>query len=191
MPRGICSDRTTRSGAPEPHRPHARPVPHKKLPHKKVKLPERSKKGAYDDQASIKRRRFVPERYDASAWTPCLPLCITSVTTSIAWTSAESSARTIWTASRVLLKEMGRKGLRTVRLLVVLEGFEGWDSRSSNWSDLTFYVKHGDRLERIAIVGDERWRDHALMFAAADLRRGPVEFFAIGAMSDARAWLSE
>ena len=38
-------------------------VPHKKLPHKKVKLPERSKKGAYDDQASIKGRRFVPERY--------------------------------------------------------------------------------------------------------------------------------
>ena len=38
-------------------------VPHKKLPHKKVKLPERSKKGAYDDQAPIKRRRFVPERY--------------------------------------------------------------------------------------------------------------------------------
>jgi hypothetical protein len=90
----------------------------------------------------------------------------------------------------LLLKEMDRTGVRTVRLLVVLEGFEGWDSRSSNWSDLTFYVKHGDRLERIAIVGDERWRDHALMFAAADLRRGPVEFFASDAMSDARAWLS-
>lgn len=90
----------------------------------------------------------------------------------------------------LLLKEMDRTGIRTVRLLVVLEGFEGWDSRSSNWSDLTFYVKHGDRLERIAIVGNERWRDHALMFAAADLRRGPVEFFASDAMSDARAWLS-
>ena len=38
-------------------------VPHKKLPHKKVKLPERSKKGAYDDQAAIKRRRFVAELY--------------------------------------------------------------------------------------------------------------------------------
>lgn len=90
----------------------------------------------------------------------------------------------------LLLKEMDRAGTRTARLLVVLEGFEGWDSRNSNWSDLTFYVKHGDRLERIAIVGNERWRDHALMFAAADLRKGPVEFFASDAMSDARAWLS-
>jgi polyphosphate kinase 2 len=38
-------------------------IPHKKLPYKKVKLPKRSKKGAYDDQASIARRRFVQERY--------------------------------------------------------------------------------------------------------------------------------
>jgi polyphosphate kinase len=38
-------------------------IPYKKLSRKKVKLPEGSKKGAYDDQASIKRRRFVPERY--------------------------------------------------------------------------------------------------------------------------------
>jgi polyphosphate kinase len=38
-------------------------IPHKKLPQPKVKLPERSSKGAYDDKASIARRRFVPERY--------------------------------------------------------------------------------------------------------------------------------
>ncbi len=38
-------------------------IPHKKLPHDKVKLPGRSRKGAYDDDAAIKRRRFVPDRY--------------------------------------------------------------------------------------------------------------------------------
>ena len=38
-------------------------IPHKKLPHEKVKLSGRSTKGAYDDDASIARRRFVPERY--------------------------------------------------------------------------------------------------------------------------------
>ncbi len=38
-------------------------IPHKKLPAKKVKLPKRSSKGAYDDDASIARRRFVRERY--------------------------------------------------------------------------------------------------------------------------------
>ena len=38
-------------------------IPYKKLRHQKVKLPKRSKKGAYDDTASIARRRFVPELY--------------------------------------------------------------------------------------------------------------------------------
>ena len=38
-------------------------IPHKKLPPQKVKLPGRSSKGAYDDDASIARRRFVRERY--------------------------------------------------------------------------------------------------------------------------------
>jgi polyphosphate kinase 2 len=40
-----------------------RMIPHKKLPHKKVSLPARSNKGAYNDGKSIARRRFVKERY--------------------------------------------------------------------------------------------------------------------------------
>jgi hypothetical protein len=38
-------------------------IPYKKLPREKVKLPKRSSKRAYDDGATIARRRFVPERY--------------------------------------------------------------------------------------------------------------------------------
>jgi polyphosphate kinase len=38
-------------------------IPHKKLPQDNVKLPGRSRKGAYDDDAAIARRRFVRERY--------------------------------------------------------------------------------------------------------------------------------
>jgi polyphosphate kinase 2 len=38
-------------------------IPYKKLAADKVKLPKRSRKGAYDDNASIARRRFVQERY--------------------------------------------------------------------------------------------------------------------------------
>ena len=78
-----------------------------------------------------------------------------------------------------------------VRLLLVLDGFDGWDPRD-NWSDLRFYATLGDRIERIAIVGDERWRSEALMFAGADLRRAPVEYFAgpAGDLGAARAWLT-
>jgi polyphosphate kinase 2 (PPK2 family) len=38
-------------------------IPHKTLPQKKVRLPKRSSKGAYADDKSIARRRFVRERY--------------------------------------------------------------------------------------------------------------------------------
>jgi polyphosphate kinase 2 len=38
-------------------------IPYKRLSQKKVKLPKRSSKGAYDDDASIAKRRFVRERY--------------------------------------------------------------------------------------------------------------------------------
>ena len=38
-------------------------IPYKKIPHKKVKLPPRSKKGKYDDQATLKGRNFIPAKY--------------------------------------------------------------------------------------------------------------------------------
>ncbi len=36
-------------------------IPHEDVPHKKVKLPPRSEEGAYDDQASLEGRNFIPE----------------------------------------------------------------------------------------------------------------------------------
>jgi polyphosphate kinase len=38
-------------------------IPYKQAPREAVKLPKISSKGAYDDQASMKARRFVPERF--------------------------------------------------------------------------------------------------------------------------------
>lgn len=38
-------------------------IPYKKVSKDKVKLPKRSHKGAYDDQASLKGRNFIPEQY--------------------------------------------------------------------------------------------------------------------------------
>ncbi len=38
-------------------------IPYGKVPREKVKLPDRSKKHAYDDRASLKGRRFVPAKY--------------------------------------------------------------------------------------------------------------------------------
>ena len=38
-------------------------IPYQKVPREKVKLPSRSKKRSYDDEATLKRRRFVLEKY--------------------------------------------------------------------------------------------------------------------------------
>jgi polyphosphate kinase 2 len=38
-------------------------LPYKKVPRTKIDLPKRSSKGAYDDQASLKKRKFVREKY--------------------------------------------------------------------------------------------------------------------------------
>jgi len=38
-------------------------IPYKKVPRAKVDLPERSMKGAYDDQRSLRGRRFIKEKY--------------------------------------------------------------------------------------------------------------------------------
>jgi polyphosphate kinase 2 len=42
-------------------------IPYKKVKRDKVKLPKRETKRAYDDQATLRGRKFVPERYGAAA----------------------------------------------------------------------------------------------------------------------------
>jgi hypothetical protein len=77
----------------------------------------------------------------------------------------------------------------SVKLLCVLRDFEGWETHPG-WSDLSFYSKSADAITRIAIVGAEKWRDEALLFAAAGLRPAPVEFFTESNLAQARTWLS-
>ena len=38
-------------------------IPYERVPRKKIKLPKRSSKGAYDDQATLQGRRFITEKY--------------------------------------------------------------------------------------------------------------------------------
>jgi hypothetical protein len=76
-----------------------------------------------------------------------------------------------------------------IRLLIVLKGFEGWDNAAGR--DLGFYIRHGSDVERIAIVGEDKWRSEALMFAAAGLRKAPVAFFKTRDALQAASWLAD
>jgi hypothetical protein len=51
-------------------------------------------------------------------------------------------------------------------------------------------IGQGQHIEKMAIVGDEKWRDDALAFTAKGFRPTAIEFFGALRLNEARAWLS-
>lgn len=77
----------------------------------------------------------------------------------------------------------------TAKVLVMVAGdFCGWVG-DEVWNDMTFFVEHGDRIEKIAIVGEPKWEARMLMFTGAGFRRAPVKYFTRDQLAEARAWL--
>lgn len=74
------------------------------------------------------------------------------------------------------------------KTLVILEAFEGWES-GGNWEESGFFYTHGDRITKIAFVGDQRWEIPAMAFVGAGIRKAPVRFFPPHAEAEAREWL--
>ena len=62
-----------------------------------------------------------------------------------------------------------------VRALAILDGFEGWE-RHGGWGEVSFMMEEGQHIEKMAIVGDEKWRDDALAFTAKGFRPTVNEF---------------
>jgi hypothetical protein len=73
--------------------------------------------------------------------------------------------------------------------LVTLEGFEGWEWHG-DWGDVSFMMQEGQHIEKMAIVGDEKWRDGALAFTAKGFRPTAIEFFPPSRLNEAHTWLS-
>jgi hypothetical protein len=90
------------------------------------------------------------------------------------------------------VQAVGLKGLgpnENARVLVMIEDdFCGWVG-TEVWNDMTFFVQHGDRIEKIALVGNPKWETRMLMFTGAGLRRAPVRYFTPEQLDAARAWL--
>jgi hypothetical protein len=73
-------------------------------------------------------------------------------------------------------------------LIMVAEDFSGWVG-GEVWGDMSFFVTHGNRVGKIAIVGDAKWEDKMLMFAGAGFRQAPVKYFTRNQLAEAQAWL--
>ena len=76
-----------------------------------------------------------------------------------------------------------------VRALAILDGFEGWE-RSGDWGDVSFMMEQGQHIEKMAVVGDEKWKDDAFAFTAKGFRPTAIEFFPSSRLNEARAWVS-
>jgi hypothetical protein len=85
------------------------------------------------------------------------------------------------------LEEMGPNDEAKV-LVIVEDDFCGWMG-DEVWNDMTFFVMHGDRIAKIAFVGDPKWEARMLMFAGSGFRRAPVRYFAENQLAEAYAWL--
>lgn len=77
---------------------------------------------------------------------------------------------------------------RAFRLLVILEDFQGFGD--GNWNATSVQSQNDDKIDRIAIVGDKRWEDAALMFTGKGLRRAEIEYFESHDLPKAHAWLA-
>ena len=75
-----------------------------------------------------------------------------------------------------------------VQALVMLEAFEGWERRG-DWGDVSFIIEQGQHIEKMAIVGDEKWQDDVVAFTAKGFRATTVEFFTPPRLHEALTWL--
>ncbi len=75
-----------------------------------------------------------------------------------------------------------------ISALFILENFQGW-KREGDWGDVSFLIEHDKEIAKIAVVGDEQWRDFVYAFLAKGFRQAAVEYFLPADLAKARAWL--
>ena len=76
-----------------------------------------------------------------------------------------------------------------VRLFALFEDFHGWDLHAA-WDDLKFGLKHYGDLDRIAMVGDQRW-EKWMAQVCKPFTKATVRHFSASQVDDAWAWLRE
>ena len=77
-----------------------------------------------------------------------------------------------------------------VRLLVLIENFVGME-KAGDWGDVSFQADYDAFIEKLAIVGDRKWEDVALLFTGKGVRRVPIEYFPPADLAKARTWLAD
>ena len=96
---------------------------------------------------------------------------------------SNSEVRQMQTAALEAIRTCGK-----ISALFILEDFQGW-KRAADWGDVTFLTEHDKDIAKIAVVGEDKWRDSIYAFLAKGFRQAEVEFFLPGDLEKARLWV--
>lgn len=86
------------------------------------------------------------------------------------------------TRFEALLKQAGK-----LNVLFVMANLHGMDA-AVIWDDIKFDLKHFSDLERLAMVGDQKW-EKALSVVSQAFTTAKVRFFEPAEIHEARAWV--
>jgi hypothetical protein len=90
-------------------------------------------------------------------------------------------------ALQKVARDLIDRGLKP-RLLVITENFEGWE-KAEEWGDVGFLTDYGDSIVKMAIVGDECWKEQVFMFTGKGLHGTEIEFFPPSSSKEAELWV--
>jgi len=74
----------------------------------------------------------------------------------------------------------------SLKVLVILDQFLGWEKGGAT-DDISFLMQYDSKELKIAITGEERWREPFLLWMGAGRRLSEVKYFAGAA--EAETWL--
>jgi hypothetical protein len=77
-----------------------------------------------------------------------------------------------------------------IRLLWVLEDFHGWEPKAA-WDDYKYGMKYKDDMERLAMVGENRWEEWMTKLAKPFMRGVEIKYYDHSQIQEAWGWLRE
>jgi SpoIIAA-like len=75
-----------------------------------------------------------------------------------------------------------------ISLLFEMVDFHGWEAQAA-WDDLRLGIKHFSDIERIAMVGEQKWQEWMAIFCRP-FTTAKIRYFESDAIAEARNWLN-
>jgi hypothetical protein len=83
-----------------------------------------------------------------------------------------------------LVKQHGK-----IRVLFEMADFHGWEA-GALWDDIKFDLKHFADIERLAMVGENKWQ-HGMATFCKPFTKATIRYFDHANAAEARKWLGE